>query len=96
MIDALEYCHEKKVIHRDIKPENILLGYYGELKIADFGWSVHAPSSRFVHQFNSIRIIYFDSSTDVLLCVVHWTTSRLRWYSINHTVIELITGVSEC
>ncbi|RWS10614.1 serine/threonine-protein kinase Aurora-2-like isoform X1 [Dinothrombium tinctorium] len=46
MIDALEYCHSKKVIHRDIKPENILLGYFGELKIADFGWSVHAPSLR--------------------------------------------------
>lgn len=46
MIDALEYCHSRKVIHRDIKPENILLGYHGELKIADFGWSVHAPSSR--------------------------------------------------
>ncbi|KAI1297270.1 Aurora kinase A-A [Halotydeus destructor] len=46
MIDALEYCHARKVIHRDIKPENILLGYFGELKIADFGWSVHAPSSR--------------------------------------------------
>ncbi|CAG2120925.1 unnamed protein product, partial [Medioppia subpectinata] len=46
MIDALECCHSRKVIHRDIKPENILLGYSGELKIADFGWSVHAPSSR--------------------------------------------------
>jgi len=46
MIDALLYCHSKKVIHRDIKPENILLGYHGELKLADFGWSVHAPSSR--------------------------------------------------
>lgn len=46
MIDALKYCHAKKVIHRDIKPENILVGYHGELKIADFGWSVHAPSSR--------------------------------------------------
>lgn len=46
MIDALIFCHEKKVIHRDIKPENILLGYHGELKIADFGWSVHAPGSR--------------------------------------------------
>ncbi|XP_054165389.1 aurora kinase C-like [Oppia nitens] len=46
MIDALECCHARKVIHRDIKPENILLGYNGELKIADFGWSVHAPSSR--------------------------------------------------
>ncbi|MCJ8739583.1 hypothetical protein PDJAM_G00048880 [Pangasius djambal] len=44
--DALQYCHEKKVIHRDIKPENLLLGFRGELKIADFGWSVHAPSLR--------------------------------------------------
>ncbi|XP_008324755.1 aurora kinase B [Cynoglossus semilaevis] len=44
--DALMYCHEKKVIHRDIKPENLLLGFRGELKIADFGWSVHAPSLR--------------------------------------------------
>jgi aurora kinase A len=46
MADALQYCHSKKVIHRDIKPENLLVGLKGELKIADFGWSVHAPSSR--------------------------------------------------
>lgn len=46
LIDALEACHSRDVIHRDIKPENILIGFHGELKIADFGWSVHAPSSR--------------------------------------------------
>jgi|Transcript_1937 aurora kinase len=43
---ALVYCHKKHVIHRDIKPENLLIGIKGELKIADFGWSVHAPNSR--------------------------------------------------
>lgn len=46
LADALMYCHSKKVIHRDIKPENLLVSLKGDLKIADFGWSVHAPSSR--------------------------------------------------
>ncbi|AEO62542.1 uncharacterized protein THITE_2073368 [Thermothielavioides terrestris NRRL 8126] len=43
---ALRYLHSKHVMHRDIKPENILIGLYGELKLADFGYSVHAPSNR--------------------------------------------------
>uniref|UniRef100_A0A5K3FQP6 Aurora kinase n=1 Tax=Mesocestoides corti TaxID=53468 RepID=A0A5K3FQP6_MESCO len=43
---AATYCHARHVIHRDIKPENLLLGLYNELKLADFGWSVHAPSLR--------------------------------------------------
>lgn len=43
---AFDYCHTKHVIHRDIKPENLLIGAQGEIKIADFGWSVHAPTSR--------------------------------------------------
>jgi serine/threonine protein kinase len=46
LVDALCYCHEKNVIHRDIKPENLLVAGNGDLKIADFGWSVHSPSSR--------------------------------------------------
>jgi aurora kinase A len=49
--DALRYCHGKKVIHRDIKPENLLLDHNGKIKIADFGWSVHSPSSRQVMVF---------------------------------------------
>src|SRR3990167_6911954 len=46
MASAVNYCHKKNVLHRDIKPENILIGHTGELKLADFGWSVHARSRR--------------------------------------------------
>uniref|UniRef100_A0A3Q0SJK7 non-specific serine/threonine protein kinase n=1 Tax=Amphilophus citrinellus TaxID=61819 RepID=A0A3Q0SJK7_AMPCI len=56
LADALNYCHTKKVIHRDIKPENLLLGASGELKIADFGWSVHTPSSRYTNDTLSLII----------------------------------------
>lgn len=45
LADALRYLHERDVIHRDIKPENLLLSHDGQLKIADFGWSVHEPNS---------------------------------------------------
>lgn len=46
MASALRYLHRKHIMHRDIKPENILVGIHGEIKISDFGWSVHAPNNR--------------------------------------------------
>jgi aurora kinase len=46
MTGALVYLHRKNIIHRDIKPENLLLGLNDDLKIADFGLSVHAPPNQ--------------------------------------------------
>jgi aurora kinase len=41
---ALKNMHRKHAIHHDIQTENILLGVHGEIKISDFGSSVHAPA----------------------------------------------------
>lgn len=46
IMQGLEHIHAHHFFHRDIKPENILVGTHGEIKISDFGWSVHAPNNR--------------------------------------------------
>lgn len=43
--DALHYCHLNNVIHRDLKPENLLLSVDDQVKLSDFGWSIHTMSN---------------------------------------------------
>ena len=40
LTQAVCHLHGHGVLHRDIKPENVLLGEHGEVKLADFGWSL--------------------------------------------------------
>ena len=50
LLEAVDYCHERRVAHRDLKPENLLLRSETDdssIKIADFGFAkiVKSPQS---------------------------------------------------
>ena len=41
ILEALSFCHSKKIAHRDIKPDNIFLDKHDRIKLADFGLAKH-------------------------------------------------------
>lgn len=48
---AIKYMNLRHVIHRDIKMENILIDEDLNLKLGDFGWSVHSPNNNVRNTF---------------------------------------------
>ena len=51
IVEALKYCHSKRILHRDIKLDNILLTIDGVIKVCDFGVSkIVKPTERMNEQ----------------------------------------------
>ena len=52
--DAIRFAHDRDIIHCDIKPHNIMVGYYGEVSVMDFGSSlqIDAQSGAAAHKLS--------------------------------------------
>jgi aurora kinase len=91
---ALRYMHNKNIMHRDIKPENILLGLHAEIKLADFGYSVHSDSG-----FRSTVCGTLDYlSPEVAVMTLkpgmsdEWYTKAIDQWSLGVLTYELLVG----
>ncbi|CAO1389042.1 unnamed protein product [Diamesa hyperborea] len=86
LVSALIYLHKHDVIHRDIKPENLLLGNANQLKIADFGWSVHEPVSNRTTLCGTMDYL----SPEMVKGEPH--TKTVDVWSLGVLMFELLTG----
>lgn len=91
---ALRYMHSKNIMHRDIKPENILLGFHSEIKLADFGYSVHSESG---HRSTICGTLdYLSPEVAVMILKpgmsVGWYTKAIDQWSLGVLMYELLVG----
>ncbi|VDN01300.1 unnamed protein product [Thelazia callipaeda] len=52
VLQAICFCHQRRVLHRDLKPQNLLVDEMGAIKLADFGLAraVGIPVRAYTHE----------------------------------------------
>ncbi len=69
VLSALAYIHRRGIIHRDVKADSILLSSKGDIKLADFGFSVEVSlPARFINRYLSCfnKLVHISSRSSRL------------------------------
>ena len=88
VVSAFIYLQSKQILHRDLKPENILIDSDGQLKLADFGWSIQLAGNATLRQTFCGTLDYISPE---MAQGEYYGLHTDNW-SIGILIFELLTG----
>lgn len=77
ILQAMLFCHQRRVIHRDLKPQNLLIDSQGIIKLADFGLAraLCIPVRVYTHEV----VTLWYRAPEVLLGAARYSTPVDIW-----------------
>lgn len=88
ILEALIFCHKRRVIHRDLKPQNLLIDSSGVIKLADFGLAraFNIPVRAYTHEV----VTLWYRAPEILLGCPRYSTPVDMW-SVGCIFAEMAT-----
>ncbi|KJH48093.1 kinase domain protein [Dictyocaulus viviparus] len=104
LLQALAYCHTRRVLHRDLKPQNLLVNNNGVIKLADFGLARNfsIPSRVYTHEV--VTLWYRAPEVGVPMFILMWPgVEKLqdykrtfpRWTFSEHSLVVATNPMAE-
>jgi len=87
---GLEEIHSRGIVHRDLKPSNVLIGYGGDVKIADFGIAIERSGPGLTRPGTMLGSVPYMSPEQMMGEQVDY---RSDLFSFGILLYEMVTGV---
>ena len=89
LLNAIAFCHQRKIAHRDVKPDNVFMDLYDRPLLADFGFAITVNEKLIKSSCGS----YPYRSPENLQAIPHCPFKDDIW-ALGVTFYEMATGTS--